>query len=301
MGFGDISDLDSIEPPALRALMAGMPTGAAEPRRMAEVFEREIDGPDYPLKVRIYRPETATEGPPPIVVYFHGGGFCICDLDTHDATCRSLAHAAGALLVSVDYRLAPEAKFPAAAEDCYAATVSVAAVAAELGGDPQRIAVAGDSAGGNLAAVVALMARDRGGPALAHQLLIYPVIDHDFDTVSYREFAEGYLLTRQMMMWFWRHYLSRPEDGDDPFASPIRADNHIGLPPTTIVTAEFDPLRDEGEAYGRRLRESGVTVEIIREEGLIHGFFGFEGMVERADRAIAATGERLRIALANEA
>lgn len=164
MGFGDISDLDSIEPPALRALMAGMPTGAAEPRRMAEVFEREIDGPDYPLKVRIYRPETATEGPPPIVVYFHGGGFCICDLDTHDATCRSLAHAAGALLVSVDYRLAPEAKFPAAAEDCYAATVSVAAVAAELGGD-----------GGN---------RDGGGVAVLGRgrelrLRGQPIVDRD--------------------------------------------------------------------------------------------------------------------------
>ena len=147
MGFGDIPDLDSIEPPALRELMAGMPTGAAEPRPMAEVSEREIDGPNDALKVRIYRPETATEGPSPIVVYFHGGGFCICDLDTHDATCRALAHASGALLVSVDYRLAPEAKFPAAAEDCYAATVSIAADAAELGGDPQRIAVAGDSCG----------------------------------------------------------------------------------------------------------------------------------------------------------
>lgn len=300
MGFGAIPDLDSMEPAVLRELMAAMPPPTfTQPEAVAAVEDREIPGPAGVLRARIYRAENAAGAQAaPLVVFFHGGGFCIGDLDTHDPTCRSLAAATGCILFSVEYRLAPEAKFPAAPHDCYAATVWAAANAAALGADPQRIAVAGDSAGGNLAAVVALMARDRGGPDLAHQLLIYPVIDHDFDTISYREFAQGYLLSREMMMWFWRHYLPDADSGHDPLASPIRADSHADLAAATIVTAEFDPLRDEGEAYGRRLREAGADVDVVRYDGLIHGFLGFAGMVESAGRATSEIGERLRAALA---
>ncbi|MCZ7537548.1 MAG: alpha/beta hydrolase, partial [Acidimicrobiia bacterium] len=193
-----------------------------------------------------------------------------------------------------DYRLAPESRFPAAPEDCFAATRWVSEHARELGGDPQRVAVAGDSAGGNLAAVVALMARERGGPALAHQLLVYPVTDHAFDTASYEANAEGYFLTRDMMRWFWGHYLGDSEEGSHPHASPLRAMELSGLPSATVVTAEYDPLRDEGEAYAERLAKAGVPTELRRYDGMIHGFFGMTHAIDRAREAIDYAAGALR-------
>src|SRR5213078_1916119 len=202
----------------------------------------------------------------------------------------------GCLVVSVDYRLAPEHRFPAAPEDCYAATRWLAEHAGSLGGDKGRIAVGGDSAGGNLAAVVALMARDRGGPKLAFQLLVYPATDTDFETRSYRENSEGYFLTRADMVWFWNHYAPRDEDRRNPYAAPLRAASLRGLPPALVITAEFDPLRDEGEAYGARLRDAGNQVLVKRYPGMIHGFFGMGTLLTQARTATKEAAGALRAA-----
>ncbi len=238
-----------------------------------------------PVPLRVYTPEAA--GPLPGLVYFHGGGWVVCDLDTHDNVCRAIARRAGAVVVAVDYRLAPEHKFPAAVGDSYAATAWVAANADDLGIDPRRIAVGGDSAGGNLAAVVTLKCRDEGGPALALQVLVYPVTNlASFNTASYREFAEGYNLTRSEMEWFRDCYLARPEDGFNPHVSPILAPDLRGLPPTLIITAECDVLRDEGEAYARRLEDAEVPVTCTRYRGMIHPFFSMPGALSQAPRAI---------------
>jgi acetyl esterase len=242
--------------------------------------------------VRIYWP-SETPGLP-ILVYFHGGGWVLCNLDTHDETCRSLAKQASCIVVSVDYRLAPEHRFPAAVEDCHAATKWVAENARSLGGDASRLAIGGDSAGGNLTASVALLARERGGPSLAHQLMIYPVTDARFDTQSYRDNGEGMFLTTNAMRWFWEQYLPTPADGANPHASPLRAEDLRGLPPATVITAEMDPLRDEGEAYGRRLGEAGVPVEVRRYDGVIHGFFGMTLVLEKARDATSYAANRLR-------
>jgi acetyl esterase len=232
------------------------------------------------ITVRCYTPRGT--GPLPALVYFHGGGWVIGDLETHDGLCRSLANAAGCLVASVDYRLAPEHRYPVAAEDAFAATRWVATHARRLGADGHRLAVGGDSAGGNLAAVVTLMAREREGPALRFQLLIYPVTEHGFDTPSYREYSEGYLLTRGDMRWFWNHYLRRAEDGREPYASPLLASSLADLPPALVMTAEYDVLRDEGEADAARLREAGVSVTVTRHPGMIHGFLRMLNHVDRA-------------------
>jgi acetyl esterase len=257
--------------PAARAATAGFLALQGEPVEVASVQDRTVPGPAGEIPVRVYTP--AGEGPFPVVVYFHGGGWVIGDLEVVDQPCRQLASAAGAIVVSVDYRLAPEHRYPAAFDDSYAATVWVGAHAAEIGGDPARLAVAGDSAGGNLAAAVALAARDRGGPELAAQLLIYPVTDFNFGTASYQDNREGYLLTKGSMQWFWAHYLGAQDLDKDPYACPLRADSLVGLPPAYVATSEYDPLRDEGEAYARRLEEAGVAVTAKRFDGLLHGFF----------------------------
>jgi acetyl esterase len=250
------------------------------------------------LGVRVYTP--AGEGPRPLLVYFHGGGWTIGNVELGDAPCRALANAAGAVVVSVEYRLGPEHKFPAPLEDCYTATAWAAWAAEhapeEVGGDPERLVVLGDSAGGNLAAVVALMARDRGGPRIAQQVLIYPVTDHRFDTPSYRDNAEGYLLTREAMRWFWGHYLADEADGRNPYASPLRAADLAGLPPALIVTCEYDPLRDEGEAYGERLRAAGVPVTVRRYDEMIHGCFWMAGVVDRGRQLVAEIAAAVRAA-----
>ena len=245
------------------------------------------------VPARVYRPHG--DGPFPVAMMFHGGGWVIGDLDTADSQSREVCRGAGAVVVSVDYRLAPEHPFPAAAEDCYSATEWVAAHAGEHDGDPARLAVVGDSAGGNLAAVVAQMARDRGGPNIAFQLLVYPVTDGvNLDRASYRDNADGYLLTAQAMQWFWNHYAPTLDDRRNPYASPLLASDLTSLPPALVMTAEYDPLRDEGEAYGHALAEAGVDAEVIRYDGFIHGFFAHTQAIDAAGGAMSDACAALR-------
>ncbi|MCH8284699.1 MAG: alpha/beta hydrolase [Chloroflexi bacterium] len=268
------------------------------PRRsgpeVGRIEDRVIPGPETDLPIRVYTPE----GTPPFgaLVWFHGGGWVIGSIESHDAACRSLCVSAGCVVVSVDYRLAPETKFPGPAEDCYVATRWVQANAARIGVDGNKVAVGGDSSGGNLAAAVALMARDRGEPRLAFQLLVYPVIDRDFTTESYQANAKGYLLTRAGMIENWRLYLRDDADAANPYAAPLQASDLTRLPPTLVITAEFDPLRDEGEAYGRRLAEAGVAATCSRYDGMIHGFFSFLDAIDMANDAVAEAAEALKTA-----
>ena len=250
------------------------------------------------IPVRVYWP--ATDGAVrPAIVYYHGGGWVIGGLDTHDNAARMLANATDAVVVFIDYRLAPEARYPVAAEDCYEGLRWTVAHAGALGVDPARIAVAGDSAGGNLAAVVALMARDRGGPALRYQLLVYPCTDMDPERwPSMAENRNGYFLTTDSMVWFYDQYVPDPSDRTQPYASPIHAADVSGLPPAFVITAEFDPLRDEGEAYGARLQAAGVPTEVQRYDGMIHGFFGMTAMFEQARDAHAVASAKVQAALA---
>ncbi len=289
-------DFERLDLAQLRAGFDPSSLAPGEPEAVAHVEDRMIPGPAGEIPVRIYRPEAREKLP--ALVYYHGGGFVLCNLDTHDGVCRSLANSAGCAVVSVDYRLAPEHRFPAAPEDCHAALCWVAEHGAEIGVDPSRIAVGGDSAGGNLGAVVAQMARDRGGPPLRFQLLVYPVADCRFDTASYRDNGEGYFLTANMMKWFWKQYLADPADAANPYASPLRARDLFGLPPGLCITAEMDPLRDEGEAYAARLREAGVAVPTRRYDGVFHGFFGMGALIEQGKHAVAEAASALRRALA---
>jgi acetyl esterase len=269
------------EPVAAREMYAAFAAlgGPGEP--VANVEDRNISGPAGEIPIRIYTP--AGSGPFPVVVFFHGGGFVIGNRDTHDPVCRELANAAGTVVVSVDYRLAPEHPFPAAPEDCFAATRWVYEHASEFAGDPERLAVAGDSAGGNLAAVVPLMARDAGGPPIRAQILVYPATELSMSHPSIEENGVGYLLTAADMRWFMGHY--KP-DVDDPRASPIKAGDLSGLPPALVITGEYDPLRDEGEAYAERLREAGVPVVLSRYDGQIHGFFQLKSLIDAATKAM---------------
>lgn len=259
---------------------------------VAAVEDRDLPTSAGPLRARVYRPVTTGEALP-IVAYFHGGGWVIMGIETHDGICRRLANASGALVVSIEYRLAPEHPFPAPLEDCDAATRWLAEHGGELGGDPARMAVAGDSAGGNLAAGVALRAQATG-PPLRGQVLVYPVCDAACDTESYRANGEAYLLTAETMAWFWGCYLGPGGDPADPLASPLRAGDLAGLPAALVITAEYDPLRDEGEAYARRLEAAGVPVDRRRFDGVIHGFLGMEALVPEADIAMARIGAFLR-------
>jgi acetyl esterase len=267
--------------------------GPEEP--VAQVETRVIPGP-VQIPVRVYRPSLAMDLP--VLMFFHGGGFVICNLDTHDRACRSLANASGCVVVSVDYRLAPEHKFPAAAEDAYSATRYVAEHAGEFGIDPSRIAVAGDSAGGNLATVVAMMARDRGGPALKFQLLIYPVTDFtEHATESQREYGQGYFLDTELMDWFADQYFATEADRHLPYASPLKASDVRQLPPAMIITGECDPLRDQGEAYAEQLRHAGVAVQLKRYDGMIHPFLSLAGIVDAGRDAIKDSAVAVRQAL----
>jgi acetyl esterase len=265
------------------------------PEPVAKVEDRTIPTPTGDLPIRLYTPEG--DGPLPVLVFFHGGGWVVGNLESHDATCRALANAAGCITLAVDYRLAPEHKFPAAPEDCYEATKWAVLNAAALGGDPQRVAVGGDSAGGNLAAAVALMSGDRGAPSLAYQLLLYPVTNHSFDTESCKQNGEDYLLTKDSMVWFWDHYLENDEAGNAPYASPLQAKYVNSPPPGLVITAEFDPLRDEGEAYGKRLQDAGADIKISRYDGTIHGFFSFFHL-DAQKKALAEVAEELKAAFA---
>ena len=265
----------------------------APPAAVAGVEEYRIAGPAEPLRLRIYTPKA--DSPYPLVVFFHGSGFVLCSLDTHDGMCRNLCAGADCVVVSIDYRLAPEHKFPAGLDDCVAATRWAIEHAREFGADPARTVVAGDSAGGNLAAATALRLRDENGPALRSQLLIYPVTDyHTPGTPSYAENAEGYGLTRDTMKWFWGHYVTDAADAANPYASPLRAADLRGLPPALVQTAEYDPLRDEGELYAAQLRETGVPVVLSRWAGMNHGFLFWVGVVDRAAEAMAEAAAWLR-------
>jgi acetyl esterase len=269
----------------------------AQKEAVAKIEDRKIPGPGgYQIPIRIYTP--AGKGPFPLLMYFHGGGWVLGDIESHDGTSRELANKAGCIVVSVDYRLAPEHKFPAAPEDCYAATKWTALNAASFNGDPSRIAVGGDSAGGNLAAAVAQMAADRGAPGLVYQLLIYPVTNYALDTPSYRENGEGYLLTKDSMQWFWKHYLASDEDGKNPYASPMQAREVRRVAPAFVITAEFDPLRDEGEAYADRLKKEGVPVECKRYNGAIHGFFNLGHIIDQGKEVVADSAAKLKAAFA---
>lgn len=261
---------------------------------VGRVEDRQIPGPHGTLAVRIYHPEGA--GPFPILVNFHGGGWVIGDLDTADAFARDFCQRAACIVISVDYRMAPEHLFPAAVDDCLAATRWAASEARALNGNG-RLAVGGESAGGNLAAVVSQLARDAGEPRIDLQLLLYPVTDADLNRASYQENGKGYLLERDTMQWFWDTYCPDAEQRLDPRASPIRATNLANLPPALVVTAEFDPLRDEGEAYGRALAAAGNRVEIKRFDGLVHDFCATAQVFESSRTAFGWICDQARAAL----
>jgi acetyl esterase len=265
------------------------------PEALADVRDITIPTADGEVAARLYVPEGTK--PLPILVYFHGGGFVIGSVAGWDPVMRSLANAGGCAIVSVDYRLAPEHKFPAAIDDAYAAVTWVSHNAASLGADATRLAVGGDSAGGNLAAVVSLLARDRKGPYIGFQLLVYPVTDRDFTRSSYRAYGENHFLSLDMMNWFFENYATA-SDQDDWRIRPLRATSLSDLPPAHVIVAECDPLHDEGIAYAERLRTEGGTVALVDYPGMIHGFFTFPAALDAGRQAIQDAGAALRAALA---
>jgi acetyl esterase len=295
MAEANLKPIEAMTPAEARAQMeATAKSRKAEPLPVDRVEERMAPGPAGSIRLRLYWPKGAA--PLPAIVYYHGGGHVIGNLDTHDLIARNLCAGAGALVASVDYRMGPEHKFPAAVEDSFAALKWVQANAEELGADPGRIGVHGDSAGANLAAVVALMARDAGSPSLRLQSLVYPVADYGLVGDSYDKYAEGYgLLTKQAMVWFRDHYLRSPKDANDWRASPIKAPSFAGVAPAIVVTAECDVLHDDGEHYAEALRCAGVPVEYKEYPGMIHAFFGMVPVVDdamNAQRAVWTAFER---------
>jgi acetyl esterase len=287
-----------MEPPAVREMFKGMMTLDGEEIPVAEVVDRAVPGPAGDIPVRVYTPDG--EGPFPILVWYHGGGWVIGDLDTADSAARRLCTLAETLVVSVDYRLAPEHPFPAGTDDGWAALTWVAEHGADLGGDPTRLAIGGDSAGGTLAAEAALRAASEGGPAIALQLLVYPGCDLTMSYPSIQENGDGYFLTKDTMAWFIGHYVSSGVDATDPGVSPLNASDEAlaRVAPAHVVTAEFDPLRDEGEAYAARLERLGVPVTSQRYDGMIHGFFQMGGVTPVAITANEDAAEALRKAFA---
>src|SRR5580700_5943065 len=276
---------------ARAADLASIRAGGGEPEPVHEVTDLTIPGPGGELALRLYRP--AAGGPLPVLLYFFGGGWVLGTIDTADGVSRTLANSTGALVAVVGYRLAPEHPFPAAVDDCYAAVRWVAEHSGEIGADPGRLAVGGDSAGGNLAAGVALRAR-ADGPALAGQLLVYPNTDQLADDESMRAADDPFLFNHHSVAWYRQHYLASPGDAANPLASPLRAKSLAGLPPALVITAECDPLRDQGEAYARRLADEGVQVELSRYAGMAHGFFTMAGTVDASGAALAQAAARLR-------
>jgi len=267
------------------------PASTPQPPAIGTVRDLSADG----VPVRVYRPAGVPDATRlPALVFFHGGGWVIGDLETHDTLCRQLTAEAGITVVAVDYRLAPEHKFPASADDAWTATKWVAAHAGELGVDAAKLAVGGDSAGGNLAAVVALQARDAGAPKISLQVLLYPVTDVGAETQSYRDLADGYMLTREGMRWFIAHYLGKPQDAEDWRASPIRATSFAGVAPALVITAGYDPLRDEGDAYAQKLRAAGVNVDHVSFGGMVHGFIPMGKLIDTGNRAVTLIAGSLR-------
>jgi acetyl esterase len=280
---------------AAHARESAMLSGPGE--EVAEVREVEIPGPGGPIPARVYRPLAERASALALVAYFHGGGWVLGTLDAFDSVCRALANASGAVIASIDYRLAPEHPFPAGLDDARAAVRWLAAHADDLGADPARLAIAGDSAGGNLAAVTARRLRDEGGPPLRFQALIYPVCDSALNTPSYRLNGSGFGLSAASMKRYWELYLDGA-DGTQPDASPLRAAELAGLPPAFVLTVRHDVLCDEGEAYARALEDAGVPVTLSRYDGAVHGFFRWLAKAELARRAVAEVGAALRAGLA---
>lgn len=268
-------------------------TGTVEP--VAKIEHRLIQGPEDQIAVRIYRPDSDDESKP-VLLYFHGGGFVLGGLNSYDSSCRALCNAADCVVVSVAYRQAPENKFPAARDDAFTAYNWLISRARELGVDPRRIAVAGESAGGNLAALVCLLAKARGLPQPVHQLLIYPWVDSEMDTPSFREHAHAEPLNAQMMSWFLRYYLPDGIKAADPLAFPLQSDELQGLAPATVITAEIDPLCTQGELYAEKLRAHGVPVFVRCFEGVTHEFFGLQALVPEAREALKLAAENLQAA-----
>lgn len=268
----------------------------SEPEPVAEVAEQIVPGPGGPISIRVYRPHLAR--PLPVLVYFFGGGWVTGSFDAADPVCRRLANLTPCAVVAVSYRLAPEHPFPAAVEDCDAATGWVAEHGGDLGVDARRLAVGGASAGGNLAAAVAQLAGERGAPGLRLQVLVYPLLDYRADTPSMREAVDPVFFDRADVAWCWAHYLTSDSDGESPLASPLRAGDLRGLPPALVITAAFDPLRDEGELYAARLAAAGVPTELVRFDGMVHGFYSMNGVLGAAEEAQAVTAASLRRALA---
>jgi acetyl esterase len=291
--LAQVPPVDTLTAQLLRAMLKQYPAPVLAPPIHA-TEDLQLPGAAGPLRVRLYRPSPAADLP--LIVFFHGGGFVFCDIEVYDDLCRFLSNFSGCALASVEYRLAPETRFPGPLEDCYSALQQLAERARSLKLDGSRLAVAGDSAGGNLAAATALVARDRKGPPLRYQALIYPALEPACSSVSQRAFANGYLLSQAVMQWYWNSYLSSPTDAAQPYATPLIADLSA-LPAATIVTAEFDPLRDEGEAYADRLRAAQVPVVGRRYLGMIHGFASLPYLTPVALRALADVGADLRSAL----
>jgi acetyl esterase len=292
--------LDQLDPPTARKVIAaGFGMLQAPKAEVASVRDATAEGPAGPIPIRLYRPIGAdAQSPIPTLIYFHGGGWVVGSIELYDTLCRLLANAGQCGVISVDYRLAPEHKFPAAVEDSFAATCWIAAHAAELGVDAEQLAVGGDSAGGNLAIVTSLLARDAGGPALKLQVLIYPATDLRGGTASYERCSEGYFLTRPLMQWFGTHYLKDPMELSRWRASPILARDHSRLPPAHLLVAGFDPLRDEGLAYGEKLKSAGVPVDVHEATGQIHGFMSMDGAIPEMHAAVADIGRSLKRAFA---
>ncbi|MEO7459015.1 MAG: alpha/beta hydrolase [Acidimicrobiales bacterium] len=284
-------------PPAEGRLMFKVLASMEACEDVERVDDRLIPGPDGDIPTRVYTPQAAVGEAHGVLVWFHGGGWVIGDLDTADSTCRALANRAGCVVVSVDYRLAPEHAAPAALEDCMTALAWTVENFELLGVDASKVAVGGDSAGGNLAALVCQRVRDEFGPEIDFQLLVYPVTDLTLSHPSMDENAEGYVLTKASMEWFVGHYLG-DADPKDASVSPLHADDLTGLPPALVITAEMDPLRDEGEAYAARLQEAGVPTELVRYAGQIHGFMGMATMLDDGKDAVERAGAALRAALA---
>ncbi len=294
----DATDIAASTPEEARAFYRAVGAMFGPGPEVASVVDRRVPGPAGAIPVRVYTPQGS--GPFGVLVFYHGGGWVIGDLDTHDRECRMLCADAGCLVVSVDYRLAPEHPYPAAVEDAFAALQWVGENAAALGGDPQRLAVGGDSAGGNLAAVVSQLARDAGGPAVRFQLLVYPVVDLRSPSgfASRVENREGPFLTLDVMEWFERHYFSQDDAGRrEPKASPLLAPSLAGLPPALVITAELDPLRDEGEAYAASLQEAGVATTLHRYNGLPHMSFQLSAISAEARKMLAEASAAVRKAV----
>jgi acetyl esterase len=287
--------LADLSPEEARRRLAELPDIGPREEPLERVEDGAVpaeDGREVP--VRLYA--SSREHGLPVLVYLHGGGWVTGGLDVNDYRCRRLAARAGCLLVAVDYRLAPEDPFPAAAEDAHTVLQWALREADTVGGDPRRVAIAGDSSGANLAAAATLMGRDRGARAPVFQLLVCPATDHEFESASMLAYGDGYVMERADLRWCWHHYLSSPADAHNPYAAPLRAASLEGLPPTLVITAELDPLRDQGEAYARRLEEAGCGVTLTRYPGMVHSFVDFEGTLDAAGDALDQSARALRSA-----